>query len=383
MDEVLNFVELMSKKEELHPDLKPYVENTKIGPMIRHPLFFELFYNPAINAMINKRYLLKKEYLEKKLEEKDYKGTLVLYERPFRIGKFCEIANNLTDDEYWDTLAWIWTDSENLWQYHFILGTLLRQRENPEKMMYEEERKLLDQFPETFRIYRGHQGKNRLGYSWTLSHYKAMWFANRFSQKRAGVVSAVVNKKDVIAFFTRRGELEIVVSPYDVQEIKNKTLFSKVSKRTRPNWMQTIFAEAKAGFVLNINSCHNWWHWEKVENNALKIAKDTPNCDQLVVQLFALLHDCKRENENHDPDHGRRAGKYVKELFQNQKLPITEQQLELLVHACDLHNDGQVSSDPTIGACWDADRLELLRVGIIPDPNLFSTQAGKNLILKG
>jgi uncharacterized protein len=32
-----------------------------------------------------------------------------------------------------------------------------------------------------------------------------------------------------------------------------------------------------------------------------------------------------------------------------------------------------------IGACWDADRLDLTRVGIIPDPDMMSTEPGKEL----
>ena len=31
----------------------------------------------------------------------------------------------------------------------------------------------------------------------------------------------------------------------------------------------------------------------------------------------------------------------------------------------------------TIGTCWDADRLDLGRVGIIPSSDFMSTQAGK------
>ena len=32
-----------------------------------------------------------------------------------------------------------------------------------------------------------------------------------------------------------------------------------------------------------------------------------------------------------------------------------------------------MTSDPTVGACWDADRLDLPRVWITPDPALLST----------
>ena len=39
------------------------------------------------------------------------------------------------------------------------------------------------------------------------------------------------------------------------------------------------------------------------------------------------------------------------------------------------HANGLVSADPTIGTCWDADRLHLPRVGIRPRRELVSTEA--------
>jgi uncharacterized protein len=36
-----------------------------------------------------------------------------------------------------------------------------------------------------------------------------------------------------------------------------------------------------------------------------------------------------------------------------------------------------VSEHPTIGTCWDADRLDLGRVGARPDPKYMSTEARK------
>src|SRR5262249_24487970 len=49
----------------------------------------------------------------------------------------------------------------------------------------------------------------------------------------------------------------------------------------------------------------------------------------------------------------------------------------LLYYACAWHERGRVSDDPTIGACWDADRLDLPRVGTQPMPELMSTEEGK------
>jgi uncharacterized protein len=42
------------------------------------------------------------------------------------------------------------------------------------------------------------------------------------------------------------------------------------------------------------------------------------------------------------------------------------------------HTDGKRTDDPTIGACWDADRLNLWRLGRKPLPRLLSTAAGRD-----
>ena len=38
------------------------------------------------------------------------------------------------------------------------------------------------------------------------------------------------------------------------------------------------------------------------------------------------------------------------------------------------------TDDPTIGTCWDADRLDIGRVGIIPHERFMSTAAGKRRV---
>ena len=52
--------------------------------------------------------------------------------------------------------------------------------------------------------------------------------------------------------------------------------------------------------------------------------------------------------------------------------------LDLLCLACALHADGLVTTDPTVGACWDADRLNLWRVGLAPARAMLSTAAASS-----
>ena len=44
------------------------------------------------------------------------------------------------------------------------------------------------------------------------------------------------------------------------------------------------------------------------------------------------------------------------------------------------HTGGRTSDDPTTGTCWDADRLDIGRVGIIPHQRYMSTEPARRLL---
>ena len=56
----------------------------------------------------------------------------------------------------------------------------------------------------------------------------------------------------------------------------------------------------------------------------------------------------------------------------------SEHQLTLLEEACCGHSDGHLLADVTVQTCWDADRLDLARVGIIPDASKLCTEAARS-----
>jgi uncharacterized protein len=120
---------------------------------------------------------------------------------------------------------------------------------------------------------------------------------------------------------------------------------------------------------------HGEAHWRCVATTGLELAAGADGTDPVVVLCFGLLHDTRRENETYDPGHGPRAEAFAGELRAEGLLGLTDRQFESLGEALRLHSNGQVSANPTIGTCWDADRLHLPRVSIEPDPTLFSTQA--------
>lgn len=130
-------------------------------------------------------------------------------------------------------------------------------------------------------------------------------------------------------------------------------------------------------FQLYSASPHGPKHWKQVEQNGLHIT-GTNDADPTVVKLFAVFHDSCRQSDGHDPLHGQRGAELALSMHGN-LFTIEEVQLELLILACELHHQGAMTEDPTIGACFDADRLDLIRVGIVPDPEMMCTQEGKLL----
>ena len=119
--------------------------------------------------------------------------------------------------------------------------------------------------------------------------------------------------------------------------------------------LEPIRVVVKARATVNLDSIHGLKHWARVEANGVRIA-GRMGSDELVVRLFALFHDSQRLNDGHDPEHGPRAAALVRSL---------DSYLDFL-------------SD-TLGTCYDADRLDLGRVGIKPDPKYLNTEYSKVL----
>ncbi|WP_435009485.1 hypothetical protein P12x_000737 [Tundrisphaera lichenicola] len=128
-------------------------------------------------------------------------------------------------------------------------------------------------------------------------------------------------------------------------------------------------------YTLPWDGFHGVAHWARVLENGLMLAEET-NADIEVVRLFALLHDSRRVNEGTDPDHGPRAAEFAGTL-RGRFFELTDPQFELLHRACAGHTHERTHPDVTIQTCWDADRLDLGRVGITPDPKWLCTEVAR------
>lgn len=129
-------------------------------------------------------------------------------------------------------------------------------------------------------------------------------------------------------------------------------------------------------YTLPRDGDHGVSHWARVLENGVRLS-EASGANLEVVRLFAVLHDSRRINEITDPEHGARAANFAAEL-RGVMFDLPDDEFDLLHQACAGHTHERTHPDITIQTCWDADRLDLGRVGITPDPSRLCTAAAKN-----
>lgn len=139
-----------------------------------------------------------------------------------------------------------------------------------------------------------------------------------------------------------------------------------------------IVREVLNQYALPVRGRHGVVHWARVLENGLRLAEMT-GANVQVVTLFALFHDSRRINEKLDEGHGLRGGEFARTI-RTGLFDLEDQEFELFFQACHLHTDGHTEGDVTLQTCWDADRLDLGRVGITPKPDLLCTDTARSLV---
>lgn len=139
--------------------------------------------------------------------------------------------------------------------------------------------------------------------------------------------------------------------------------------------------EATKSFVkqtlINAEGGHDWFHTERVYNNALMISK-TEDVDVLVVQLGALLHDIA-DSKFHDGDETI-GPKLAREFLfkQNVDSIVIEHVLNIIKHISFKNSLGNQSdfTSKELEVIQDADRLDA--IGAIGIARCFNYGGYKN-----
>jgi uncharacterized protein len=158
----------------------------------------------------------------------------------------------------------------------------------------------------------------------------------------------------------------------------NNRLHCGAVEANRLHDMAAIMAKILRAYTLPVRCDHGVVHWARVLENGLRVA-ETNGADRELIELFALFHDSRRINEFRDDGHGLRGGEFARSL-RGTLVYLDAPRFDLLFKACRLHTDGLTEGDPTLQVCWDADRLDLARVGIMPEPKHLCTDAARKLL---
>lgn len=130
----------------------------------------------------------------------------------------------------------------------------------------------------------------------------------------------------------------------------------------------------------NLGETHGLSHWERVERNGIILSMENgairENVNIKVVRYFAYLHDKCRLNDWTDLEHGVRTADMLPTIRDMILKDFTDEEVALLEKACRYHTTEQRTGIPTVDICFDADRLDLGRVGIVPNPKLMATEQG-------
>ena len=140
---------------------------------------------------------------------------------------------------------------------------------------------------------------------------------------------------------------------------------------------QSMLTAIRKQFKINWNGIHGANHWARVLHHGITLGTER-SADLLVIELFAFLHDSQRLSDGVDGLHGKRAAEYARSLH-TVYFELAAPRLDALCEAIEHHSDGKVKEDATIQTCWDADRLDLGRVGIMPSPDFLSNEAVKHI----
>ena len=146
-----------------------------------------------------------------------------------------------------------------------------------------------------------------------------------------------------------------------------------------------LIERIKKEIRIDFYGIHGIGHWERVYHNT-QLLSEHYGIESKVFELFALLHDSKRHNEHRDPEHGKRAAEFAALLMKEGAIELSDEESGRLLYACANHTHHDKSDplfyDRIVEICFDSDRLDIGRVGIVVDPERMATGYARALAEK-
>ena len=142
-------------------------------------------------------------------------------------------------------------------------------------------------------------------------------------------------------------------------------------------------------------STHGRQHWAQVHKLVLALSEQLQlkPWAQACVEVFAWTHELARKNDATEEQHSLESSEYFLRISSRIFPELDTRQRKLIALAIAHHADGTTAWEhildkgnpiadledsclaDILGCCWDADRLDLLRMGVIPESKIMSTSA--------
>ncbi|MCY9056125.1 hypothetical protein MOE90_21030 [Bacillus spizizenii] len=216
LDEVLNYLEIDADELFVDPTnfLNPIIYLSGFVYIDVTVLDIEFLKMLRVKERIEQMNKLMDSFIEKG----DWERIFSFTEKKLLIIKFLESYREIPKDQIIDVFADIWTRSESGFE---LIDDKIFEYVYSAKEFSDGYRERMNDLRDRVgasshvTVYRGDQEGSEGGYDWSLSYQTAKWFANRFD-KDGVVYEGRVHVKDILDYFTNRGESEVLIDPKNV-----------------------------------------------------------------------------------------------------------------------------------------------------------------------
>lgn len=192
---------------------------TEFPFIINHPIFQSPYWGEGdnlYNIMESEEWLQKARLAyEDRIDRTDTPLLLMYVYRSAYYLTFLKMTrNHWAADDFAEALSMAWIEEENPngdVNVPVSLSAKWFREANKEALMELDEFEKYLSLPDAFKVYRGvATGRNPDGMSWTDNFESAEWFAKRF-RNDGYIIEGIADKKNVLAYFSRRNEDEVLI----------------------------------------------------------------------------------------------------------------------------------------------------------------------------
>ena len=174
--------------------------------------------------------------------------------------------------------------------------------------------KALDGLPEEITVYRGGNSRStppEKAFYWSTDINVAMFFACRLGPGPAYIAQAVVRKEDILEYDVDSPEKDVIIYPQNVKDLHIRRLHGAAYLKTvlpqvTDSYFDSLEKMTNVEYQMPLSSPHGPIHSRRVMLFCLLLAREAglSEEDREVLVTSAIYHDCERDNDGVDLEHG-------------------------------------------------------------------------------